>query len=144
MQTTGELDTHAAAAHDTRPEIGRDIAAITALVQEYFTGIHEGDARRVERVFHPDAVLVGDVRGEPYRKTRDEYVEVLFHRPSPASMGAPFAFRLLHVDVWYNAAVVRLHTPVGGLSYVDFLSLQRQGDGWVVTHKLFSHEPVAG
>lgn len=91
--------------------------------------------------FHPDAQLVGHVDDALYFKRRNDYMDILRHRPAPAEAGAPFRMEIRSIDHYGNAAVVRTLTPIGGVHYVDFLSLQKADGRWRIVHKLFSHEP---
>jgi hypothetical protein len=42
---------------------------IDALLKTYFDGLYQGDATRLREVFHPQAQLFGEVRGERLRST---------------------------------------------------------------------------
>jgi hypothetical protein len=123
--------------------VNAELAAIAEVVQLYFDGIHHGDVAKLERAFHVDARLIGEVNGQHYQKHRDEYIEIVRHRPTPASLGAPFRMRIISIDLSYHTAVAKLLTPVGGNEYVDYLSLQRIAGAWVIVHKLFSNEVAA-
>ena len=138
MQTHTHATPHATP-HDT-PAVAAEFVAVAQVVQLYFDGIHHGDVAKLERVFHPDAHLIGEVNGQHYQKHRDEYIEIVRNRPAPASLGAPFRMRVLSLDVSYHTAVAKLLTPVGANEYVDYLSLQKIAGAWVVVHKLFSSE----
>jgi protease I len=132
----------ATSSQDT-PAVADQLAAIADVAQLYFDGIHYGDVAKLERVFDADAHLIGEVNGQPYRKHRDEYIEIVRTRPAPASLGAPFRMWILSIDVAYHPAVAKLFTPVGATEYVDYLSLQRIAGTWMVVHKLFSNEVAA-
>ncbi len=119
----------------------RDLEAIAAVVRQYFEGIHFSDAARIEQAFRPDARLTGHLDEAPYDKRRDEYMEILRQRPAPAAAGVPFQMEIRSIDQYGRAAVVRTLTPIGGVNYVDFLSLQKTEGRWRIVHKLFSHEP---
>jgi hypothetical protein len=128
--------------HDS-PAVNSELAAIAEVVQLYFDGIHYGDVGKLERAFHVDARLIGEVNGQHYQKHREEYIEIVRNRPTPASLGAPFRMRIISVDMSYHTAVAKLLTPVGANEYVDYLSLQRIAGAWVIVHKLFSNEVAA-
>ena len=123
--------------------VAEDLRAIAEVVQHYFDGIHLGDVARLERAFHPDAQLIGEVNGEHYQKHRNQYIEIVRNRPAPASLGEEFRMRILGIDVSHHTAVAKLFTPVGANEYVDFLSLQKIGGTWVIVHKLFSNKVPA-
>lgn len=119
----------------------RDLEAIAAVVRQYFEGVHFSDASRIEQAFHPEARLTGHLDEAPYDKRRNEYMDILRQRPAPAEAGVPFQMEIRSIDHYGNAAVVRTLTPIGEVSYVDFLSLQKSEGRWRIVHKLFSHEP---
>ena len=124
--------------------VDEDLASIAEVIQRYFEGIHHGDVALLERVFHADARLMGEVNGQLYQRHRDEYLEIVRNRPAPASLGAPFRMRITSIDVTRHTAVAKLFTPVGAIEYVDYLALQKIGGMWVVVHKLFSDEGPPG
>jgi len=117
--------------------------AIEQIIALYHEGIHLGDIDRLERVFHPEARLFGQVAGAPYLKTRAEYLDIVRARVPPAAAGHAPGGELLSLDVRGAVAVAVVLTPVSGVVYVDFLSLVRTPDGWRVASKLFTDE-VAG
>jgi hypothetical protein len=125
---------------DRRMPIHEDLAAITETIQLYFDGIHHGDVAKLERVFHADARLIGEVNGQHYQKHRDEYIEIVRNREAPASLGAAFRMRITSMDVSHHTAVAKLFTPIGAIVYVDYLALQKIAGTWVIVHKLFSSE----
>lgn len=117
--------------------------AIEQVIALYHEGIHLGDIDRLERVFHPEARLFGQVAGASYLKTRAEYLDVVRGRVPPAAAGYPSGGELLSLDVRGAVALAVVLTPVNDVEYVDFLSLVRTADGWRVASKLFTDE-VAG
>lgn len=121
--------------------MNRDLEAVSAVVNLYFEGIHWSDPKRIEEAFHPDARLVGHIGSTPYAKGRGEYMEILRSRPAPAASGAEFTMTIQGIDIYRNAAVVRTRTPIGGVVYVDYLSLRKSDGVWKIVHKVFSHEP---
>lgn len=46
------------------PAVAEELAAIAEVVQLNFDGIHHGDVAKLERVFHADAYLIGEVNGQ--------------------------------------------------------------------------------
>jgi len=53
----------------------QDSLAITkALETYYFNGIYEGDLNALRNILNPGTLLFGDVKGEPYAKTLDQYL----------------------------------------------------------------------
>jgi hypothetical protein len=117
------------------PQIRQEIEQVVARYQE---AIHRGDLAALERVFHPEARLFGEVKGAPYLKSRAEYLAVVRDRVPPAATGHALRGELLSLDVRGGVAMAVVFTPVGDVEYVDFLSLVRAADGWLIASKLFS------
>jgi hypothetical protein len=135
---TGELPVDSLT--NVTESVNEELAAIARTIRLYFDGIHHGDVAKLERVFHADARLIGEVNGQHYQKHRDEYIESVRNRQAPASLGAPYRMRITSIDVSGHTAVAKLFTPVATTEYVDYLSLQKIGGTWVVVHKLFSND----
>ncbi len=112
--------------------------ALHALLRDYTEGLHQGDVARLRQAFHPQARLFGEVRGQPYEKSLEEYLAVVAGRASPATLGEAAASRLLALDIRGSIACARLHVPMLGFSYLDFLLLCRTGGRWQITSKLFT------
>lgn len=108
----------------------------------YFQGIFRGDIGMLEKAFHPQALLFGDIDGQPYFKTLSEYLETVKNRQSPLQRGEPFRMKTLGIDILGNNAIARLHVPMLGYNYYDLLSLSKTGDRWQIVNKLFSNVPA--
>lgn len=127
--------THAIATGLQAPEV----SAIQAVLQDYAEGIFFGDLIRLRGAFHPDARLFGMVKGQPYDKPLEDYLAVVAARQSPSQLGESFRMRLLTLEVQGSIAMARLHCPMLGFNYLDFLSLRLQGGRWQIVSKLFTH-----
>jgi hypothetical protein len=54
----------------------QDSIAITAVLESYyFKGIYEGDIDLLSHVYNTGTLLFGDVKGQPYAKTLDQYLD---------------------------------------------------------------------
>jgi hypothetical protein len=111
---------------------------IEQVIARYHDGIHRGDVAELEKVFHPEATLFGEVKGAPYLKSRADYLAIVRDRVPPAATGHAPRGKLLSLDVRGGIAMAVVFTPVGDIEYVDFLSLIRTSDGWQIAAKVFS------
>jgi hypothetical protein len=117
---------------------------IQGLIDAYFSGIHSGDVALLRSVFHPSAVLWGEVKGEPYYRVLDEYLSVVQNRQSPQALGEAFAMQTLSIDVYGAVALAKVRCPMLGFDYFDLLSLRREHGGWSIVAKVFTHvDPAA-
>lgn len=69
----------------------QDSLAITSALEDYyFKGIYEGNINTLGNIFYPGTLLFGDVKGQPYAKTLDQYLDGVKNRQSPKDSGKPF------------------------------------------------------
>ena len=124
-------------------ETAQDILAISqALENYYFKGIYEGDIEVLGKIFNPGALLFGDVKGQPYAKTLDEYLDGVAHRQSPKDSSKPFKGTIIAVDVVNSIAIAKVHVKMYEFNYDEFLSFHKFGNRWLIVNKMISD--VAG
>jgi hypothetical protein len=111
---------------------------IVSVVDDYFAGIYSGNVERLRSAFHATAVLWGEVRGQPYYKKLDDYLNAVGNRKSPEALGEAFAMKLLSIEVWGTMAFVKARCPMLGFDYLDFLSLLYQDGRWAIVAKTFT------
>jgi hypothetical protein len=116
-----------------------DEATIAQALQEYyFQGSYEGDLNKLKQIFQPGTRLFGDVKGQPYSKTLDEWLDVVGNRESPKDSGKPFKGDILNIKVVNSVAVAEVQVKAYDMVYHDFLSLHRIDDKWVIVSKIMS------
>ena len=117
----------------------QDSAAITDLLEtRYFKGIYEGDINILRSVYHPGTLLFGDVKGQPYAKTIDEYLDGVAHRQSPKDSGKPFKGTINSIDVVNSIAVAKVHVKMYEFNYDEFLSFHKINNRWLIVNKMIS------
>jgi hypothetical protein len=116
-----------------------DTDEITALVRRYFDATWRGDVAQLKTVFDPRAIVVGEVNGQPYYKSIDEYLAGVASRQSPAELGEKAEMELLMLDVQQNIATAKLHARMLGFNYYNYFSLVRQQDKWLVITKTLTN-----
>jgi len=120
-------------------ETTQDSLAITrALEDYYFKGIYEGDINTLSNIFNPGALLFGDIKGQPYAKTLDQYLDGVAHRQSPKDSGKPFKGTISFIDVVNSIAVAKVHVKMYEFNYDEFLSFHKIGNRWVIVNKMIS------
>ena len=112
---------------------------ITSVVEGYFNGIFVGDTDLLRSVFHPMAFLSGDVKGEPYFKTLEDYLEGVKNRKSPNELGAKFGMEIISIEIINTIAIAKTHVPIFEYNYYDLLSLSLIDGKWVIVKKLLTH-----
>jgi hypothetical protein len=119
-----------------------DHQSILIVLADYFTGLYTGDTALLRSVFHPEAALFAELRGQPYYKGLDEYLDGVERRQSPEELGEPYQMKVLSIDVTHNMAVAKVHVPALGSNYYNYLSLLRKDGVWVIVNKTFADVPL--
>ena len=116
-----------------------DASAITqALENDYFKGIYEGDVHLLGKILYPGTLLFGDVKGQPYAKTLEQYLDGVANRQSPKDSGKPFKGTIINVEVINSIAVARVHVKMYEFNYDEFLSFHKIDNRWVIVNKMIT------
>ncbi|SHK94124.1 Putative lumazine-binding [Chitinophaga jiangningensis] len=117
----------------------QDKLAITRALKElYLKGIYEGDIALLREVYHPGALLFGDIKGVPYAKTLVEYLDAVMNRVSVKDSGKPFQGDIHTIDVVNSIAVAKLHVKMYDFNYDEFLSFHKIDGKWVIVNKMLT------
>jgi hypothetical protein len=120
-------------------ETNQDSLAISqALENYYFKGIYEGDINSLGNILNPGTLLFGDIKGQPYAKTLDQYLDGVAHRQSPKDSGKPFKGMIISIDVANSIAVVKVHVKMYEFNYDEFLSFHKINNRWMIVNKMIT------
>jgi quinol monooxygenase YgiN len=115
------------------------IDAISQLLESrYFKGIYEGDTALLSTVYHPGTLLFGDVKGQPYAKTLEQYLDGVKNRQSPKESGKVFKGEILNIRVVNSIAVAEVKVTMYDFVYQEFLSFHRIDGKWLLVSKMIS------
>lgn len=115
------------------------IVAISQLLESrYFKGIYEGDTTLLSIVYHSGTLLFGDVKGQPYAKTLEQYLDGVQNRQSPKNSGKPFKGEILNIRVVNSIAVAEVKVTMYDFVYQEFLSFHRIDNKWLLVSKMIS------
>ncbi|WP_426485405.1 nuclear transport factor 2 family protein [Flavobacterium sp. 2] len=116
-----------------------EIAAIRDAVENYyFKGIYEGDVLLLGSIFYPGSFVFGDVKGQPYFKTVDLYLDGVKNRQSPKDSGKPFKGEILNIKVVNSIAIAELNVKMYDFNYRDFLSFHKINGKWLIVNKMLT------
>jgi len=114
-------------------------AAITAVLENnYFKGVYEGDISLLTPIYHSGTLLFGDVKGQPYAKTLNEYFDGVAHRQSVKDSGKPFETGIVEIKVVNSIAVAELKVKMYDFNYHEYLSFHRINGKWLIVNKMIS------
>ncbi|MEM9531489.1 MAG: nuclear transport factor 2 family protein [Pseudomonadota bacterium] len=111
-----------------------DYEAIIELLNSYFDSLYVGDVDKLRAIFHDDAWL----KGNNYRKTRDEWLEAVAHRPVPSVEGMEYAFNIQSLEIVGDQAMAKVDVPLLAAHFIDFLGLLKEAGNWKIVNKMFT------
>ena len=119
--------------------IQKDSSVISsALENYYFQGIYEGDLNALGQIFNTGTLLFGDVKGQPYAKTLDQYLDGVKNRQSPKDSGKPFQGEVLKIKVVNSIAIAEVRVKMYDFIYQEFLSFHKLDGRWLIVNKMIS------
>jgi len=113
-------------------------AIAQALEDYYFKGIYEGDINTLGNIFNPGTLLFGDVKGQPYAKTLEQYLDGVAHRQSPKDSGKPFNGDIISIKVVQSIGVAEVKVKMYEFNYHEFLSFHKIDGKWLIVNKMIS------
>ena len=119
----------------------KDSLAIRQTLDKYFKSIYEGDVVLLGSTFYPGTLLFGDVKGQPYAKTLEEYLDGVKNRQSPKDSGQPFKGEIVSVDVIQSIAIAKVKVKMYAFHYYEFLSFHSFNGQWLIVNKMISDVP---
>ncbi|MFL9839157.1 nuclear transport factor 2 family protein [Flavobacterium sp. ST-75] len=115
------------------------LAIAEKLQQLYFKGLYEGDINLLKELFNPGTLLFGDVNGQPYAKTLEEYLEGVASRVSPKDSGTDFKGIIISIEVINTIAMAKVNVKMYTFNYYDLLTFHRLNNQWVIVNKAFTN-----
>ena len=112
---------------------------IETLITNYFEGIFYGDIIKLNACFDKNAFIYGDINTVDYLKSVDKYLTDVKSRKSPNDLKETLDMKIIGIDILGKIAMVKLHVPMLGYNYYDYLSLYKINEDWKIVNKLFTH-----
>ena len=116
----------------------QDLVAIAAVLDNYFKAIYEGDVKLLSSTFNTGTLLFGDVKGQPYAKTLEQYLDGVKNRQSPKDSGLPFKGEVVSIKVINSIAVANVKVKMYAFNYDELLSFHKLDGKWVIVNKMIS------
>ena len=110
--------------------MGTEQSQLETMVNEYFQGLHTGDADRLAALFHRDCVL----KAPGLRRTLDEWLADVATRAIPAQTGYPENYRILRVELDGSQAMVKVACPLPHGNFTDYLGFLKEDGAWRIVN----------
>lgn len=118
----------------------QDSLAIAEILEQlYFKGLYEGDINLLRKLFNPGTLLFGDVNGQPYAKTLEEYLEGVANRVSPKDYSTVFKGKIIAIDVINTIAMAKVNLKMYTFNYYDLLTFHKLNGKWVIVNKALTN-----
>ena len=105
----------------------------------YFKGIYEGDINILKQAFDSRTLLFGDIKGEPYFKNLEQYLNGVANRESPKAAGKRFISEIISIDVINTIAVAKTNVKIYDFNYWNFITFHKIEGQWLIINKTLSH-----
>jgi hypothetical protein len=117
----------------------QDSTAIESALEDlYFKGIYEGKLELLSQIFVTGTLLFGDVKGQPYAKTLDQYLDGVKNRQSPKDSGKPFKGEIVSIKSVNSIAIAEVNVRMYDFDYYEFLSFHKLDGRWLIVNKMIS------
>lgn len=115
------------------------VRAIEDLLQRYFDALYFADADTMEQILHPSAIYATADEAEPLFRNVPDYLNVLRNRVSPREKGEERADKIISIELaGKNTALARVECAIGERNFIDFLSLLKIDQKWLIIAKVFA------
>ena len=112
----------------------QEFERVLNIIQDYFDGLHHGDVKKLDAIFHDDAVL----KAPGIRRTKQEWLAAVASRPVPVEKGCSYQFKVLSVEILQDQAMVKVECPLFDYFYVDYLGLLKENQQWLIVNKMYT------
>ena len=109
-------------------------AAIRAMVDEYFIGLHQGDAVRLAALFHPECVL----KTPGLCRSGDKWLADVLSRPVPHEIGHPWNYQIIWLELEGDQAMVKVNCPLPHGHFIDYLGFLYENGAWKIVNKMYA------
>lgn len=113
-------------------------AIAKAIENYYFSGLYEGNTDILRQIFHEGALLFGDIKGQPYAKTLEQYLDGVKNRQSPKDSGKLFKGEVIKIKVVNSIAVAEVKVKMYDFLYHDILSFHKLDGKWLIVNKMLT------
>ena len=111
---------------------------VRAVIEKYVEGTYEGDAKKLNSVFHPKAVMSGYLMGNLIIGTPELFIADITKSPIK-DQDTNYQSSISYLEVDGNVATVVLLESgfPGNVSFSDYFHLLREGSDWKIMSKTF-------
>jgi Putative lumazine-binding len=121
--------------------VSLDRSTVEAVVQHYFDGVHEGDADKLEEIFHPSADLRSLEKGELQVLHLPAWLNWMRKRPSAKAEGKPRDDFIVTIDRSDDqTAFIKVRCQLPPRYFTDYLVAMKLKDGWKIVSKSYRYD----
>lgn len=122
-----------------------DKEQIENTIQTYFDGMFESSTDKTHEAFHTNAKISGYMGDNLAEMTVTDFASFVGSQlPSPKEKGETLQCEILSIEIAGNTGLARVRDDYLGNTFLDTLSLIKDGDKWSIYNKLFHIEGPSG
>jgi hypothetical protein len=118
-----------------------DRSTVEAVIGHYFDAHYEGDADKLEAIFHPSADLRGLENGQLQILSLRDWLDRVRKRPSVKAEGKKrddFVVTIDRSDA--STAFIKLRVQLPPRYFTDYLVAMKLPDGWQIVSKAYRYD----
>lgn len=104
----------------------------------YFNGLYDGHIQVLGQIFNEGTLVYGDIKGQPYAKTLEQYLDGVKNRQSPKDSGKPFKGEIIKIKVVNSIAFAEVKVKMYDFDYYDILSFHKMNGRWLIVNKMLT------
>jgi hypothetical protein len=118
--------------------LAHDRSTVEAVVQHYFDGLYEGDADKLDAIFHPSADLRWQEKGQLQVLTVPDWLDRVRKRPSAKTEGQARDDFIVTIDRSDAAtAFIKVRCQLPPRYFTDYLVAMKLEGGWQIVSKAY-------
>ena len=114
------------------------VAAIRKTIQNYFDGFIGQQPELIRKAFHQNTKLIAIDDGAVSELASAEWLSKIEARRQAGVIPAAATATIVGIDVAGDAAVAKVNIKFPTYEFVDYLSLLKANEGWVVVNKIYA------
>lgn len=115
-----------------------DTSSPSATIESYVACCRIGDAAGLQRLFHPQACMFGNLNGQGVAGTPELFFETVTNAPSPEQSKEDYQYQVELIQKnQYTAVVLLCENNYLGMNFKNSFQLMREQGDWLIVAKLF-------
>jgi hypothetical protein len=115
-----------------------DIQSIILTINLYFKSSYEGNAKILQEIFHPEAMITGYINNQLQNWNLSDFIKRVTSSPTAAERNEVYNKKIILIDISGDIAIVKTRVSVGVYFFTDYITLIKDENSWRIRYKSFT------